>query len=467
MSRSEDGRWQCHLINQTIHHLYTIERHNAASIAYALIMPLLLRFSIVSIVVLLLLVASLLLLALDKEPAIPLAWRPNAQLAKEVFKKTAARAQRNQSLDFDEQELNHALNSIVNRYLHSVTQVKFGGDNSALVTTSLRLPGRLACCYVNMRVHLMGTEGGLKIERFSVGHLVIQDWVASGLLNFALKHSALKQYYFLAEQHIKSLHIRQRQLQIDYVFNTLAKQYTESPCRVDCQDPAASPPNLTTTPEALNYYQQQLELVVRQHNPQNRLSLADLLVPLFRAAQQHSSLANAINENIAIIYVVCAYVNHNEIPFYIPTVESITPITIYQVFLYKRTDQAKHFMLSAALTTVGSAHLADILGQEKELRDAQSSSGFSFVDLAADRAGMKFSERATKSPQSAKELQQIMASVTDYQAFMPMAQDLPENLSNAEFTQRFDSINSKNYRQLLQSIDDRIEALPIYPKKSS
>jgi hypothetical protein len=56
---------------------------------------------------------------------------------------------------------------------------------------------------------------------------------------------------------------------------------------------------------------------------------------------------------------------------------------------------------------------------------AKKGSGFSFIDLAADRAGIYFGKQATASPEKALKIQEKMANVENYQAFMPDITDLP------------------------------------------
>jgi len=127
---------------------------------------------------------------------------------------------------------------------------------------------------------------------------------------------------------------------------------------------------------------------------------------------------------------------------------------------------AKHFVASAALAATGATTLANMLGQEKELSDAQSGSGFSFIDLASDRAGLKFGQIATATPESARNLQKTMYNIEDYRAFMPDVRDLPESMNSHVFKQQYGSIYSPAYQNMLKLIDDRIAALPVYQKNS-
>ena len=102
------------------------------------------------------------------------------------------------------------------------------------------------------------------------------------------------------------------------------------------------------------------------------------------------------------------------------------------------------------------------VGEEKELSDAQGGSGFSFIDLAADKAGTRFGEMATSSPENARKLQKKLSEIRDYTDFMPDPSDLPEHMDNAEFKQRFESVNSLTYQELSKKIDQSIGATPLY-----
>ncbi len=130
--------------------------------------------------------------------------------------------------------------------------------------------------------------------------------------------------------------------------------------------------------------------------------------------------------------------------------------------MYKRSDLAQHFIGSAALTASVNNQVAKVVGEEKELSDAHSGSGFSFIDLAADKAGTRFGEVATASPESARQLQLEMMQIKDYTDFMPDPRDLPEKMNEADFKKRYGSIQSADYREISKKIDARIAAIPMY-----
>jgi hypothetical protein len=213
----------------------------------------------------------------------------------------------------------------------------------------------------------------------------------------------------------------------------------------------------------LNIYQQKLADIVAKHDAAWRLSLADLLRPLFELAYQRSTLENAIDENRVVISAINDYVNKQETKKLLSVPDSM-PVAgqQYAAFLYKRIDLAQHFIGSAALTASINKQAAQIAGEEKELSDAHEGSGFSFIDLAADKAGTRFGEMATSSPENARKMQKAMSGIKDYSDFMPDPRDLPEHMNEADFKQRFESVNSPVYQEILKQIDARIAASPIY-----
>jgi hypothetical protein len=184
---------------------------------------------------------------------------------------------------------------------------------------------------------------------------------------------------------------------------------------------------------------------------------------VFELALQRSTLANAIEENKIAIIAVNNYVNRKETKkFFSFNTSKLKDQKRYPTFLYKRTDLAQHFIGSAAITASVDGQIAKVVGEEKELSDAQGGSGFSFIDLAADKAGTKFGEIATSSPESARKTQQAMSKIKDYSDFMPDPTDLPEHMDDAEFKQRYQSVDSDIYQELSKQIDARIAAIPLY-----
>ena len=126
-----------------------------------------------------------------------------------------------------------------------------------------------------------------------------------------------------------------------------------------------------------------------------------------------------------------------------------------------RDDFAKHFMVSAAIAAYADTALADAIGLYKEIDDSRYGSGFSFNDIAADRAGTKFGEKAVANEDSAKELQRQLVLGVEDRDLMPKWKDLPEFLSEAEFKRRFNEVDSPAYRAMMQKIEQRVADLRV------
>lgn len=130
-----------------------------------------------------------------------------------------------------------------------------------------------------------------------------------------------------------------------------------------------------------------------------------------------------------------------------------------RVTIHGRGDLPRHFSVSAALTVLTDKDRALAVGIAKEMADSlPGGSGFSFVDMAANKAGIRLATIATQDSQSARQLQlQILTSDTHSQ-FVPAVDGLPENLSLTDFQTQYGGLGSEKSRQLLREINQRIEA---------
>jgi hypothetical protein len=132
------------------------------------------------------------------------------------------------------------------------------------------------------------------------------------------------------------------------------------------------------------------------------------------------------------------------------------------VTLNGRTDFPQHFTVSAALAAHAGAPLSDAIGLYKEVDDSRQGSGFSFNDIAADRAGTRFGEIATQSPASARGLQRRVKMGIRESDLMPETADLPEFMPEAEFKRRYGGIGAPSYQRMMQDIERRVAACRLY-----
>lgn len=138
----------------------------------------------------------------------------------------------------------------------------------------------------------------------------------------------------------------------------------------------------------------------------------------------------------------------NALPLIGRCINPPAPIT-----LAGRNDLAKHWALSAALSASLGGTIAQSLGVWKELSDSlKGGTGFSFVDIAADRSGERFANAAT-DPQLARFVQTRLAAVTEPQLLAPEVLAKPEGLDAKMFEQIYDNVDSPEYRSAIAAID--------------
>ena len=87
-------------------------------------------------------------------------------------------------------------------------------------------------------------------------------------------------------------------------------------------------------------------------------------------------------------------------------------------------------------------------------------SGFSCVDLAADRAGLKFAELALDS--TGAHTVQRHAAALSWTDFFPDTNGLKEGLGAAQFEYLYESVGGDAYVAKVKDIDVRIARLPLF-----
>jgi hypothetical protein len=128
--------------------------------------------------------------------------------------------------------------------------------------------------------------------------------------------------------------------------------------------------------------------------------------------------------------------------------------------IFGRHDLALHFILSCALTVQLGPLAAEQLGIAKEIKDAHGESGFSFVDLSADMAGVAFATHVRDGKIPLDKLADSF-NIRDY---MPDIKDLPEGISWKDFIDDYGSLSDNRYQKIRAEIQKRILELPCYKK---
>ena len=421
-------------------------------------MKLLLRLTFHLLCALLILCAVIVFFAVGDEPDIALGWtltHDDIVRAKKILHEgSKTKPEALGTIELSKDDLNLAANYLLNRYSKSAVHISLK-DNKLKFIVTTTLPENSLGKYLNITFRLGNVEGSQlpTITKFKAGKLLLPANLAAFVIDNVIRHSSLNEYFILATRPIKAVRIDAEKITITYFSNLGTLIQAKNFLTHGADDPAMA------------VYQQKLTDIIERHDPKWRLSLAEILKPLFELAYQRSTLDNAIEENRFVIITVNDYVNKKETRRFLSS-QDAKPQTgqhYYSAFLYKRVDLAQHFIGSAAITASVNRQVSQVVGEEKELSDAQEGgSGFSFIDLAADKAGTRFGEMATSTPENARKIQQAMSVIRDYTDFMPDPRDLPEHMNEADFKSRYGSVNSSAYQDLSRQIDERIAAIPLY-----
>lgn len=126
--------------------------------------------------------------------------------------------------------------------------------------------------------------------------------------------------------------------------------------------------------------------------------------------------------------------------------------------LHGRADLAKHFFVSAHLVALLGSEPARGAGVVKEMLDSNGGSGFSFADMAANRAGIAFAVAVMKDRITTDDV----ARMFTVKEFMPAVEGLREGLQSKEFVEAYGGVGDERLEAELRRIEASILALPVY-----
>jgi hypothetical protein len=411
------------------------------------------KLSLVLVITFLLAAAWAIYLAVDREPMVRRAAEvtpANIQRAKQIIDQNSPRRLRpgnRQSVTISQQDLDLAANYLAHFYANGSARLILR-NNKAELTASLRPPSIPLIFYFNVTAVLIEGAPMPHGEQVRVGRLeipgFIADWFVKRVLTRFLGEDAIE----AAVQSIKRVDLKNGQLAIAYEW--------QSKLRDKLRSAVISPDDR----ERLHAYHERLALISKTPKAKG-VSLAELLVALFELAEVRSQQGGEAAENRAAILVLALYVNGQPLGTILPAANDWPHPVEQTVTLNGRDDFAKHFMVSAVLAANAGGPFSDAAGLYKEIEDSRGGSGFSFNDIAADRAGTRFGEYAVIGS-SVKRLQEKLSAGISEKDIMPATQDLPEFMPEAEFKRRFGGVDAPEYKKMMAEIERRVAALPFY-----
>jgi len=369
-----------------------------------------------------------------------------------------------------------ALSAIVNRAHPDVLVVTQIHQQTLQNKLSWKLPFSFIDLYLNTQINILSSKQGLKLGNIKIGNINLSG---KYLLYFIKTIANLFQPELGTQtlQSIKSLVITKHSMKISYQLpdgfqlNGLQRKGR----LIALRDELAFFGNV----EKIRFYYQGLLRFINTASPPQELF--PYLRKMISLAQQQvitSDETNAKKENQAALLALAIYFGSSKFELMVGDISRLSlkeqrqrKYLINHVKVSGRNDLQQHFIYSMALQLFSTVDVSYTVGELKELLDSNiGGSGFSFADLMADRAGVRFAMLATQSTISA---QSIQAKITQNDlknlnlergmfVLLPSISELPEGLTQVEFQKKYRDVNSLAYQKIVALIDQRLKSLIIY-----
>jgi hypothetical protein len=344
--------------------------------------------------------------------------------------------------------LDLALNYLAQQYARGSAQLNVS-DDAAHVSASVRVPQVPFELFLNVETVLREFTPLPRFERTRVGWLPVPGVLADRIVRSIVASQIGPSNFDALVGAIRRVRVGGGELAVTYEWQPRLDGNIRS---------AVLPPDER---ERMRIYHEHLGRVTRSL-PARDIHLSGLMASVFALAEERSRNGDPRVENGSAILILAVYATHIDIAKIAPEARAWEGVVYRTVTLNGRSDLAKHFIVSATLAAKLGGPVADAVGLYKEMSDARTGSGFSFNDIAANRAGMRFGEKAVGSLTSARTLQaRVGAGITDSD-IAPETADLPEYLSEAELERRFGGIDGPGYSKLMAEIERRVEAVRLY-----
>jgi hypothetical protein len=350
------------------------------------------------------------------------------------------------TLQIGESDLNLAVNYLLGLRTGADAHIELRpGTLYALATWTL--PKNPVDRYLNMALEMRADDGRPRLTQLRLGRLELPLELDARQLGALLSRLFPREEIPLIGSELRSLRFQRARLVL---------VYRRDP---DLLKQASSLAMSAGERETVALYRRRLAGILARRPA----TLDALLSPLFRLARERSLGAAAVAENRALLIALGLYALGRDAQTLAAGAAGATGGP--WVTLQGRQDLARHYLVSAAVAAASNSGTSDMIGLYKEWDDSRGGSGFSFVDLAADRAGTRLGASATASERLARQLQDALSDGLADGALLPPVQDLPEGLQERHLQRGFGGIGAPRYQRMTATIERRLDAMPLYRQR--
>lgn len=345
-----------------------------------------------------------------------------------------------------ERDVEVLLNHAAHRWFDAASRVQLQ-PRRATIQLSTHAPSNPFGRWLNLELQLEETGGLPVIDSFRIGRLPLPPWLAERIGLYAVDRFGLGQELQLAAEVVRRVRFNPQQVLVTYAWqgDSMSRLFD----------------GLLTAEEIkrLRFYSDLLADLTARRAPSFEMPMVQLLGPMFDLARQRSAAgSDATAENRAVLVALTLYANGRTVGSVAPVARNWSRARPMRLMLAGRADFPLHFLVSATLASEGTTPLSKAIGVYKEVADSRGGSGFSFNDMAANRAGTRFGALAV---QDAQRLQDMVARGVSDGELLPRTDDLPEFMAEPEFLRRYGGVGKPAYNALLAEIDRRIGLLPL------
>jgi hypothetical protein len=416
------------------------------------------RLIIAIIVLLMSALAILLVLIIDTQPLVETNSAAQVEEADSVvqllpqLRNAYARSQHPQVLSISAEQLD-SLAGVVQRARAGVRGQVNITQGLGVLAVSYQLP--FAGTYLNLSTEIKAGQG-IQLGTMQLGSLHLPgDWVlslVSQLVDWKLDADIASALI----DRVRRVDISSSAVAIRLApFADLLQQLRELP-------PSALSPQDAEKQQRVRHYLAMLDKLKMPDS--DTVSLHHYLQPLFAEARRQSVGSDAVEENESALLALAIYTGNRHFARFVG-IEALPRNGHHvNIVLSDRQDLHLHFVYSVAIKLLSDQGISIAVGEFKELMDrGEGGSGYSFVDLAADMAGIRLAKRALE-PDKAELIQRRLARAEDESVFFPQVLDLPEGMDKQEFARRFEAVDSPAYQQQVDRITSRLNDLPLYQR---
>ncbi|NDY71264.1 hypothetical protein DO021_06860 [Desulfobacter hydrogenophilus] len=381
-----------------------------------------------------------------------------------LYKPDSMSVRQTRQVELFEQDLNLMAAYVASEFVDQVAifpQIRLS-DPFINISTAVKIPQTPLGEYINTACVLKIENGRPRVHSMSAGFFTLPGSLITAALSYLGQALLAPDEYKLVLQNLDALQsvaINRQQLSFTYDWNPDALNRLHE-----------SQKSMLIAPEhqdRLILYTNALAKMCSTFKKYdvNKVCVVRVIRPLFKLALEQSNVSkNPVEENRAVLQTISLFCLGRGLEHLVTEERAanlISPESI-ALTLWDREDLVKHFFVSAGIAVSGGSKLSNFAGLSKEVADSGGGSGFSFADLAADRAGVRLGELATGSAQKASEIQQKMAAAKTEGQFMPRIDNLPEGIMELQFKKRYSDFDSNAYTLVENEITQRINACLVY-----